>query len=158
MQTRSLSSSPHANEGLPLPLISPGKKSTKATTSKKVSEPKCEWSADEEERLIHFLISQIASAADGGNFKQVTWTAAATEMAKVPTKGPDKTSKACAAKYGRVSSILFKYVHHYDTTDYWLASCTVQTSQHSQGVVRAWRAIYIGTWNEHWCRRATGLE
>ena len=30
--------------------------------------------------------------------------AAAAEMAKVPTKSPDKTSKACSAKYGWVSS------------------------------------------------------
>lgn len=100
MQTRSSSSSSH--EGLPLP---PSGKKSKQATTKKPAEPKCEWSADEEDRLLRFLLSQIAAAADGGNFKQVTWNAAAVEMAKkVPTKGPDKTSKACATKYGRVSS------------------------------------------------------
>ena len=104
MQTRSSSSSPKTNKGLPLPPS--GKKSTtkQATTIKKVPEPKCEWTADEEERLIQFLVSQFASAADGGTFKPVTWNAAVAEMAKVPTKGPEKTAKACSAKYGRVSS------------------------------------------------------
>ena len=70
MQTRSSSNSPQANETPPLPPN--GKKSSQATKGdpkakgrKKASEPKCEWTADEEERLILFLLSEIASAADG---------------------------------------------------------------------------------------------
>ena len=55
-----------------------------------------------------FLLSEIASAADGGNFKQVTWDAAVVGMAKVPTKGPDKTVKACSSKYDRVSLFTFE--------------------------------------------------
>ena len=47
-----------------------------------------------------FLLSEIASTADGRNFKQVMWNAAVVEMAKVSTKGPDKTVKACSSKYG----------------------------------------------------------
>jgi hypothetical protein len=106
MRTRSSSGSPQTNEA-PLPTGSNLKKSEHVTASKKPSEPKCEWSAEEEERLIQFLLSKIASAADGGNFKQATWNAAAVEMAKFPTKGANKTSKACSSKYGRVSSSLF---------------------------------------------------
>lgn len=111
MQTRSSSSSPRNPEGPPLLPNPSGKKNRQATTSKKAPEPKCEWSADEEERLIHFLVSEIASAADGGNFKQVTWNAAAVEMEKFLTKGPSKTSKACSSKYGRVSTT-FIYVRY----------------------------------------------
>ncbi|KAF8232030.1 hypothetical protein L208DRAFT_1188222, partial [Tricholoma matsutake] len=64
--------------------------------------PKCEWSANEEERLIRFLVSEIASICNGGNFKQVTWNAAVVELAKIPTKGPNKTLKACSSKYSRL--------------------------------------------------------
>ena len=77
MQTHSSSSSLHTNEGPPLP---PAKKPKQSTAGKKVFETKCEWSAEEEERLIVFLLSEIASAADGGNFKQVTWNAAVVEI------------------------------------------------------------------------------
>ena len=107
MQTRSSSNSPQANETPPLPPNR--KKSSQATKGdpkakgrKNASEPKCEWTADEEERLILFLLSEIASAADGRNFKKVTWTAAAVEMAKIPTKGPNKTATACSSKYAWV--------------------------------------------------------
>ena len=93
-----------------MPLLPPNRKKSSQTTkadpkakaSKKASEPKCEWTADEDERLILFLLSEIASAADGGNFKKVTWTAAAVQMAKIPTKGPNKTAKACSSKYAQV--------------------------------------------------------
>jgi hypothetical protein len=107
MQTRSsTSNSPKANDGTPLPPSDNGKNSKQATTTgNKRAEPKCEWSADEEKRLIMFLLSEISSAADGGNFKQVTWNAAVLQMAKVPTRGPNKTSGACSSKYGRVCRI-----------------------------------------------------
>jgi hypothetical protein len=58
MQTRSLSNS--SNEGLPgspLPPVADPK-----AISKKASEPKCEWSADEEEHLIQFLLTCGADA------------------------------------------------------------------------------------------------
>ena len=87
--------------------------------------PLCEWSADEEERLIQFLLTCSTAAADGGNFKPVTWNAAMVEMAKVPTKGPNKMAKACASK-------MVRYVYIYSsfetTTENWLASSTIQTS------------------------------
>jgi hypothetical protein len=104
MQTRSLSNS--SNEGPPGPPL-PSVADPKAT-SKKASELKCEWSADEEEHLIQFLLTCGAAAADGGNFKPVTWNAAVVEMAKVPTKGPNKTVKACASKYGRCYDLAFR--------------------------------------------------
>jgi hypothetical protein len=103
MQTRSSSNS--SNKGLPGPPLPPV--ADPKATSKKASEPKCEWSADEEEHLIQFLLTCGAAAADGGNFKPVTWNAAMVEMAKVPTKGPNKTAKACASKYGWVRLYIF---------------------------------------------------
>jgi hypothetical protein len=98
MQTCSSSNS--SNEGLPGPPLPPV--ANPKATSKKASEPKCEWSADEEERLIQFLLTCSAAAADGGNFKPVTWNAAMVEMAKVPTNGSNKMAKACVSKYGQV--------------------------------------------------------
>ena len=102
MQTRSSTGSP------PLHHSSSGKKSKQATTttSKRASEPKSEWSADEEKRLILFLLNEMSRGADGGNFKPVTWNAAVLEMAKFPTNGPKKTSKACSSKYSRVRSFI----------------------------------------------------
>lgn len=63
---------------------------------------KCQWSPEEEERLILFLVSRMSEADDGGSFKAPTWTAAVQEMAKFPTKGPNKTMTACSSKYSRV--------------------------------------------------------
>jgi hypothetical protein len=84
-----------------------GQKATdsKSKATKKVVEPgtKCQWSPDEEKHLIEFLLSRKSEAGDGGSFKSVTWTAAAQEMAKFSTKGPNKTASACSSKYGRVS-------------------------------------------------------
>ena len=102
MQTRSTSNSP-TNE-------TPGPARTtrgrKAAVLKIAKDPggaaKCQWSLDEEKRLIEFLVSRKSEVGDGGNFKQPTWTAATLEMAKVPTKGPNKTATACSSKYGRV--------------------------------------------------------
>ena len=83
MQTPSSTGSPQANEEPLAPLPPSGKKSKQATTSRKAPEPKCKWSADEEKRLILFLLFADSSGgtADGGYFKQVTWNAAALEMA-----------------------------------------------------------------------------
>ena len=103
MQTHSSSNS--SNEGLPGPPLPPV--ANPKVTSKKASELKCEWSADEEKHLIQFLLTCAAAAADGGNFKPVTWNAAMVEMAKVPTKGPNKMVKACASKYGQVHLYIF---------------------------------------------------
>lgn len=121
MQMRTSSSSPQTNE----PPLPPENKSKQATTSKKASEPKCEWSANEEERLIRFLVSEIASICNGGNFKQVTWNAAVVELAKIPTKGPNKTLKVCSSKYSRVCSFICS---SFETTEHWLASSTIQAS------------------------------
>lgn len=52
--------------------------------------------------MILFLVSKKSEAGDGGSFKSVTWTAAAEEMAKFPTKGLIKNGTACSSKYGRV--------------------------------------------------------
>jgi len=75
----------------------------KAVNSKKPTEPKCQWSPEEEMCLILFLVSRKSEAGDSGSFKSPTWTAAAEEMAKFPTKGPKKTPTACSSKYSFVS-------------------------------------------------------
>ena len=107
MQTCSSTSSLQTNEEPLAPLPLSEKKSKQATTSKKAPELKCKWSADEEERLILFLLSVDLSGgtADTGNFKQVMWNAAALEMTKFPTNGPNKTLKVCLSKYSLV------YIH-----------------------------------------------
>ena len=100
MQTRSTSNSPTGP--------APTTRGRKAAVLKIAKDPggaaKCQWSPDhaEEKRLIEFLVSRKSEAGDGGNFKQPTWNAAALEMAKVPTKGPNKTATACSLKYSRV--------------------------------------------------------
>jgi hypothetical protein len=108
MQTRS--SSNGSNKGAPgadppnetVPTTQHGRKATNSK-SKKTTEPKCQWSPEEEKRLIVFLVSRKSEAGDGGSFKAPTWTAAVQEMAKFPTKGPNKNATACSSKYGRVS-------------------------------------------------------
>ncbi len=106
MQTRSSSNS--SNKGAPglaptnetLSTVQRGRKATDSNSkaAKKPMEPgtKCQWSSDEEERLILFLVSQKSEAGDAGSFKSPTWTAAAQEMAEFPTKGPDKSPAACS--------------------------------------------------------------
>ena len=121
MQTCSSSSSPWNNQ----PPLPPSGESKQATTSKKASELKCEWSADKEEHLILFLLSKIASICDGGNFRQVTWNAAVVELAKVSTKGPNKTLKVCSSKYSWVCLFICS---SFETTEHWLASSTIQAN------------------------------
>jgi len=112
MQTRSSSNS--SNKGAPglaptNPTSSTIQRGRKAANSnskaaKKPMEPgtKCQWTPEEEERLIVFLVSRKSEAGDGGSFKAPTWTAAVQEMAKFLTKGPNKTATACSSKYSRV--------------------------------------------------------
>ena len=108
MQTRS--SSNGSNNGAPgaaptveaVPTTQRGQKAVNSK-SKKPTEPKCQWLPEEEMHLILFLVSRKSEAGNGRSFKSPTWTAAAEEMAKFPTKGPKKTPTACSSKYGRVS-------------------------------------------------------
>ena len=110
MQTRSSSnaSSKGASGSAPINEADPNiQRGRKAVDSKskavKKSMEKCQWSPDEEERLIMFLVSRKSEAGDGGSFKSPVWTAAAEEMAKIsPLKGTKKTPSACSSKYGRV--------------------------------------------------------
>jgi hypothetical protein len=109
MQTRSSSNSPTNEASAQLPPTRHGRKAAdpKAKTVKKPTEPgtKCQWSPEEEERLIVFLVSRKSEAGDGGSFKSPAWTAAVQEMAKFPTKGTNKTMTACSSKYGRVCTL-----------------------------------------------------
>ena len=106
MQTHSSSNGSNKGSLGPAPTIKTVptlQRGRKAANTGKKPEPKCQWSPEEEKRLILFLVSRKSEAGDGGFFKAPTWTAAAQEMAKFPTNGPNKTAPACASKYGRVS-------------------------------------------------------
>lgn len=61
------------------------------------------WSKEAEFALVHFLVEHKAEAGDNGKFKDMTWTAAADEMAKYHEKGAVKTAKMCKGKWARVS-------------------------------------------------------
>jgi len=112
MQTRSFSkSSTNDASGSAPTNTQAGQCGRKATdpmaqtkAAKKFVEPgmKCQWSPEEEECLIVFLVSRKAEAGDGGSFKGPVWNAAVLEMAKFPTKGPNKKTTACSSKYGHI--------------------------------------------------------
>jgi hypothetical protein len=69
---------------------------------------KAHWSPSEELRFIHFLWDHFPEAGNGGNFKDVTFNAAAVHMEQVRTKGGPKTAAACKGKYTSVCSTFFK--------------------------------------------------
>ena len=66
----------------------------------------CHWSPEDEERMIHFLLSKKDAAADGANFKSSVWTGLVIELAKHHKKGGPKTAAASKSKYARVCTVL----------------------------------------------------
>lgn len=60
------------------------------------------WTAEDEVVLIDFLLTHAAAAGDGGNFKMVTFNAAAPVVDAKRVKGGPKTAKACQNKYNAV--------------------------------------------------------
>ena len=96
------------------PTTQRGQKAADSKAAKKLTEPrmKCQWSPEEEERLILFLVSRKSEAGDGGSFKAPIWTAAAQKMAKFLTKGPNKTTTACSSKYGDESLMKLAVYFH----------------------------------------------
>ena len=60
------------------------------------------WLSSDEAALIEFLLARKAMAGDGFNFKNATWTAAATYMVSYTEKGDPKTAPVCKNKWTRV--------------------------------------------------------
>jgi hypothetical protein len=71
-------------------------------TSVEEEHTKADWTADDVDAFVDFLVEHRAEAGDGANFKPSVWTAAASEMAKHTTKGARKTANACKSKWSRV--------------------------------------------------------
>ena len=65
------------------------------------------WSDEDTNVLLDFLLEELPSAGDGGNFKKVTWTAAASHISTKfkLTKGGEKNSIACECRFRLVSRI-----------------------------------------------------
>ncbi|KAF8952273.1 hypothetical protein BDZ97DRAFT_1682107 [Flammula alnicola] len=58
-----------------------------------------QWTTEDEVIFIDFLLLHAAAAGDGGNFKMVTFNAAAPVIEVKRVKGGPKTAKACQNKY-----------------------------------------------------------
>ncbi|KAF8964770.1 hypothetical protein BDZ97DRAFT_1918729 [Flammula alnicola] len=58
-----------------------------------------QWTTEDEVTFIDFLLLHAAAAGDGGNFKMVTFNAAAPVVEAKRVKGGPKTAKACQNKY-----------------------------------------------------------
>ena len=65
---------------------------------------KCDWSLEEEVKLIEFLIDMKAKS-EGTGFKKSVWTAVSVHMEQSRTKGALKMWSACQGKWNRVSSL-----------------------------------------------------
>lgn len=65
------------------------------------------WTIEDEVVLIDFLLLHAAAAGDSGNFKMVTFNAAAPVVDAKRAKGGPKTAKACQNKYNSVYPTIF---------------------------------------------------
>ena len=65
------------------------------------------WTQEDETALIDFLITHKSEDGDGLNFKPSVWTAAATHLQPITTKGGPKNGDKCKAKWGRVCTKQF---------------------------------------------------
>lgn len=65
------------------------------------------WNDEETTALLEFLITELPKSGDG-NFKKVTWTAAASLMATkfTVTKGGAKDADLCERRFQLVSSFI----------------------------------------------------
>ncbi|KAF8451136.1 hypothetical protein L210DRAFT_858920 [Boletus edulis BED1] len=70
------------------------------TQSLKVRKKAASWNEEETTALLEFLITESPKSGDG-NFKRVTWTAAASLMATrfVVVKGGPKDADACECRF-----------------------------------------------------------
>ncbi|KAJ6559361.1 hypothetical protein DFH09DRAFT_875131, partial [Mycena vulgaris] len=61
--------------------------------------------------FLEFLISKVASAGDGGNFKMSVFNASVAVVNGVRTRGGLKTGKSCQGKYKALRKILAVIQH-----------------------------------------------
>ena len=61
------------------------------------------WDESETDKMMEYLQDNVASAGDGGNFKDSTYQATATYIALYHKSGPIKTAKHVKGKYKSVS-------------------------------------------------------
>jgi hypothetical protein len=64
---------------------------------------KAVWSPEETDAFVDYLVAHHSEAGDGGNFKTVTFTAAAREISPLLKFGPPKTERMCKTKWSSVS-------------------------------------------------------
>lgn len=74
---------------------------------------RAEWNDKETNTFVEYLWEHRAEGGDGGNFKDVTFRAAAEHIADMLTAGRIKTPKCCKTKWTSVS--------------HWLVNCPTQT-------------------------------
>jgi hypothetical protein len=109
------SSPPESDNGDPITVDNPGKL------------PRCEWSVEDETRLIEFLTTSAAKAGDSATFKDTIFRAASEHMEKTRTKGGPKTLDRCRAKWGRVRDITDRDRSVIDNSQCWLSSRKLTT-------------------------------
>ena len=67
------------------------------------STERADWNDAETTAFVEYLWEHRAEGGDGGNFKDVTFRAAAEHIADKLTAGPTKTPKRCKTKWTSVS-------------------------------------------------------
>ncbi|KAG2337271.1 hypothetical protein BDR05DRAFT_952723, partial [Suillus weaverae] len=67
-------------------------------------QPKAQWNSAKIEAFLTYLIS-VKSTMAGTNFKEVTFNAAAQEIASKQTSGPPKTGAQCKNKWGSLKLV-----------------------------------------------------
>ena len=68
---------------------------------------RCDWSDQDEIKLIRFSIEQKVKTGNSATFKSSICTTAAQHVEQFCTKGGPKTVKSCANKWTRVYGITF---------------------------------------------------
>ncbi|KAF8161619.1 hypothetical protein B0H34DRAFT_806797 [Crassisporium funariophilum] len=63
------------------------------------------WTGADELLLLNFLVQHASAAGDGGNFKMVTFTAAAAIVESERERGGVKTAKVCQNKWNQLCRI-----------------------------------------------------
>ncbi|KAG6369998.1 hypothetical protein JVT61DRAFT_12516 [Boletus reticuloceps] len=82
------------------PIIDPPHPTAGGTQSAKVCKKAASWNDEETSALLEFLITELPKSGDG-NFKRVTWTAAASLIATRFTvvKGGPKDADSCERRF-----------------------------------------------------------
>jgi hypothetical protein len=92
---------PPTQPDLLTPPIQPSQPPSSQTTA--LDSTRASWTQADETLFLEFLQDHSAESGDGLNFKGATWTAAATRLGALRTKGGVKTPLACKNKWNGVS-------------------------------------------------------